>query len=234
MSRDSFSLHIPSGSTSSRSSSRPVSPRLPTDVFDSESLSSDESPQGRRASYAAPTQYHHHHFHHNNFFAHSTTSSSNLTSAYHTPSQSRSSSPSPYPNQYFNSEDDQVYNSLLGRGANGRFAPQFIPARRKWTEGSSRRGRRRLANQPMWKRVFSALVSHPLFPAQPSTIVSPPNHIFPISHCEREIMPIASHCDCYSNYGTFYHSLPNVPPESRQISPPMAVILCFVSAIPRG
>lgn len=161
--------------TSSGARSQPSSPRFAADPYDTESLSSDDAPS--RSTYTVPTHYRHHHHHlHHHVYAHATNSSSNLTSAYHTPTHSRPGSPSPRMSgaAYFNSDDDQVYNPLIGRALNGARGP----AHRKWfsdaTPTPRRSSRRRTSGTRVHgcRRVLQVIVESPFFPAQPATIVS--------------------------------------------------------------
>lgn len=172
--------YLPIASTGARS--RPSSPRFPVDAYETESLSSDDAAPNKHSTYGVPTHYRstHHHHHHHHIFAHATTSSSNLTSAYQTPTHSRSNSPSPRLSGtgYFYSDEEQPYNPLLGR-SQSQGSPR-LPTHRKWfsdsiTNPAARRSSRRRSSGPRHhgcRRVLAVIVQSPFFPAQPATIVS--------------------------------------------------------------
>ena len=162
--------------TSPVTRSRPSSPQFATDLYDTESLSSDDAPSGRN-TYTVPTHYRHlHHHHHHHVFAHATNTSSSLTAAHQTPTHSRPGSPSPRISGtgYFYSDDDQVYNPLVGRALSGSRGSTH----RKWfsdlTPSPRRSSRRRTSRTRVHgcRRILQVIVGSPFFPAQPATIVS--------------------------------------------------------------
>ena len=170
MLREEYALRVsyPSSSTS-RSNSGRASPGIPTDnlSYDVESLSSDDSISATRRTYALPVQYHHN------------TNCYSTTSAYRSPIQSRSNSPSPYSSQYFTSEDDQPSHPLLRTSSEYLTPPISSPPRRKRAtdEYGRRVVRRRHAQISLTKRVIAAIIRHPLFPSSPSSIVRYPTDI---------------------------------------------------------
>lgn len=227
--------YLPIASSGARS--RPSSPRFVTDAYETESLSSDDAPSGRN-TYTVPTHYrHHHHHHHHHVFAHTTNSSSNLTSAHQTPTHSRPGSPSPRMSAtgYFCSDDDQVYNPLIGRVLNGARGSTH----RKWfsdvTPSRRRSSRRRASGTRIHgcRRVLQVIVDSPFFPAQPATIVS---DVLASKTCTYtwapfDPAPVDDNCvDCRPFYNTF----PHVLAQSRQSPVAVAVLLCDGTAVCSG